>query len=199
MWGSVWIYVQWCGLAFLWNLNPQLSTQLESVIKGSLTAGSLIRLKPSCPDTLAFIQSYQSTGQKKTHWIVSPQPRWRAHDIVQWPCSVSRDVMLCFWIQSRFLGGKHRSIMLALDRSQSTYDITNSSFPAGLYLEGVHGGELCNIEINRIETRLLMLLFLVELQLNSWYFFTIHTNAKQGIWEPEPFFVPGWESCSFAS
>lgn len=57
--------------------------------------------------------------------------------------------------------------MLALDRSQSTYDITNSSFPAGLYLEGVQGGELCHIEINRIETRLLMLLFLVELQLNS--------------------------------
>lgn len=80
MWGSVWIYVQWCGLAFLWNLNPQLSTQLESVIKGSLTAGFLIRLKPYCPDTLAFIQSYQSTGQKKTRWIVSLQPRWRAHD-----------------------------------------------------------------------------------------------------------------------
>lgn len=64
------------------------------------------------------------------------------------PGSGSRGVMLYFWIQSRFLGGKHPSIMLALDRSQSTYDITNSSFPARLYLEWMQGGELCNVGRN---------------------------------------------------
>ena len=37
--------------------------------------------------------------------------------------------------------------MLALDRSQSTHDITNSSFPGRLYLEGMQG-ELCNVGTN---------------------------------------------------
>lgn len=43
--------------------------------------------------------------------------------------------------------------MLALEQSQSTDDITDFSFPAGLYLEGLQ--ELCSLGINRTETRLL--------------------------------------------
>ena len=183
MWGSVWIYVRRWGLMFAWNLNSSTVHTVGNEGSPNNWAGPFSGLNLlSRYIGIAFysvllihwggkapLSSQPSTDMGSTGW-----DNGRGSD--------SRDVVLCFWIQSMFLGGKHPPIMLAVDRSQSTYDVTNPSFAAWLYLQGMQGGELCNIEIHRIETKLLML-FVSGLSPNpiAYMFFTIHANPDQSI------------------